>query len=188
MKRVLLAVAAILIIPGMVMAANPTLGVYINGKLNASPSPAPNEFTAYLVIFTDEYMVTGVQYMLDYDLSKLALMNTEYPFEYAVGIGSPTSGHAITYSPPVSTYPYGYRWLVKYTFMTLVPCDDMRDFPIVVVGHPDPGLEDPELGSLLGTYAPDHELFAIDGLTTTLCPLLTDSEQESWGAIKSMYR
>jgi hypothetical protein len=188
MKRVLLAVAAILIIPGMVMAANATLGVYVDqGKLYASP-PSGTQFTAYLYIVEDEYQVSGVQYMLDYDATKLILVSTEYPWNYVQSIGTPQTGVASTYNPPVSTYPYGYAWLAKFTFMLINPCEQVKDVTISVVGNPDPGLEDPVLGSLLGIYPPNYDLFPIDGLTTTLCPLSTDSEQESWGAIKSMYK
>lgn len=189
MKRVLLAVAAILIIPGMVLAASSTLGVYVDGKLYYTPPTAPYEFTAYLVIVEDEYQITGVQYALSLtNPSQLVLLNVEYPFEYSVGIGDPINGHAITFSPPVSTYPYGYRWLVKYTFLVVVPCPDMWDYHVDVVGHPDPGLEHPVYGGLWGTYAPDHEAFDIDGLSLVICPFETDAKDESWGAIKSMYK
>jgi hypothetical protein len=186
MKRVLLAMLALLLIPGMAMGAA-TLGVYINGKLSYSPALG-SPFEAYLYIVTNDYDVAGIQYMLDYDISKLGLLNTEFPFYYSVDIGDPLSGHAVTYSPPVSTYPNGYAWLVKYEFVTLVDCPDMFDFPISVVGHPDPGLQHPVYGGLYGIYPPNMVEFDVDGLTTVLCPFETDTEEESWGAIKSMYK
>lgn len=186
MKRVLLAVAAILIIPGMVLAASSTLGVYESGRLFYSPPTAPYEFTAYLVIVSDQTLVTGVQYALEiYDPGTVILMGTEFPFEYSVGVGDPINGHAIVFSPPVSMYPYGYRWLVKYTFLALPGCLNNK---VDVVAHPDPGLEHPVYGGLWGTYAPDHEPFDIDGLSFSVCPEVTDAKDESWGAIKSMYK
>lgn len=190
MKRVLLAVAAILIIPGMVMAASSTLGVYVDGKLYYTPPTAPYEFDAYLVIVSDVQDITGVQYSLTgIDGTHLVLLpEIEYPFEYSVSLGDPLAGHAIVYSPPVSTYPYGYRWLAKYTILALTPCADMWDWNVEVVGHPDPGLEDPVFGGLYGTYGDTHAPFDIDGLKLVVCPFETDAQDESWGAIKSMYK
>ncbi len=191
MKRVLLALLAVLVIPSMAMATA-TVGVYVDGKLFYSPPAASTPFDAYLYIVQDEYQVTGIQYALytpaDPDHNNLVLLDTEYPFEASVWIGGPWNGHAITYSPPLDCYPNGYDILVKYTLMTMVDCPDMYDYQMYVGPHPDPGLEHPEYGGLYGTYAPDHEAFPVDGLTTIFCPFETDAQEESWGAIKSMYK
>jgi hypothetical protein len=193
MKRVLLAMLAILVIPGMVLAASATIGVYVDGgKLYYSPAGAYTAFDAYLYVVQDQYKITGVQYMLetpsDPTHSQLVLLNIEFPFQYSIDIGDPWNGHAITYSPPVDHYPYGYAMLVKYEFLTQVDCPDMLDYLINVVDHPDTGLWIPECDGLYATYPPNHEPFCLDGLTTTLCPTETDAEEESWGAIKSMYK
>ncbi len=192
MKRVLLVMIALLVIPGFA-AATATLGAYIDGFLvSCQDIPVQTPFDAYLYIVQDEYEVTGIQYALetpsDPSHNQLVLLSVEYPFEASVWLGDPWNGHAISYSPPVSCYPYGYGMMVKYEFMKMVECPDMIDYQLVVVGHPDPGLAHPTYGSLYGTYSPDHEAFPIDGLTTVFCPLETDVQEESWGAIKSMYR
>lgn len=55
MKRVLLTVAVALLIPGMLMAQVPTLGVYFaSGKLHTSPVPF-TPFNAYLYIVQSDY-------------------------------------------------------------------------------------------------------------------------------------
>lgn len=57
----------------------------------------------------------------------------------------------------------------------------MIDYEIVVGPHPDSGF-------LRGTYAPDNDFFDIIGLTSKLCPEEPVAvEEESWGAVKSMY-
>jgi len=57
----------------------------------------------------------------------------------------------------------------------------LDDFPLVMGPHP-------ETGFLRATYYPNNYYFYPVGLTSILCPVETATEEESWGAIKSLYR
>ncbi len=186
MKRVLLTVAVALLLPGMLVAANPTAGVFFDGFLTYDPTPITN-FKGQLYIVQDTYYVTAIEYALytptDPGHTQLFLMGVTYPENHVLEMGDPWGGHSITYFPPLTGYPNGYDLLCTYTFMTAVPCSEMEKgaypgYPIVVGPHP-------VTGELRGTYAPNAELFDIDGLTSLLCAEIA-VEPSSWGAIKSM--
>lgn len=184
MKRVLLTVAVALLIPGMVGAANPTLGVYFTGTTWHDPAAPFTQFQAQLVIVQSEYYVTGVEYQLitpsDPAHSQFFIQSYTLP-EGSLEIGGPFAGHAITFWPPLTGYPEGYDVCATYTCMTTVTCPEMLDYQLVIGPHPGSG-------ELRGSYSPDNELFPIDGLTSYLCLDQIGVEEESWGAIKSMYR
>ena len=184
MKRVLLTVVALLI-PSILMAATATVGVYFNGTLTASPEQF-TYFKGSLYIVQSELYVTGLEYSLvtpnDPDHLQVSMSpEYTYPPNHALALGDPWTGHSITYWPPLTGYPEGYDLLVTYEFFTVAECVDMPDYPIVVSADPDSGY-------LRGTYAPDNDFFEIIGLTSFLCPESIATEEESWGAIKSMYR
>jgi hypothetical protein len=192
MKRLLIVAMLILIVPASGIAASATLGLYFCPHMYYFPAGPYEVFEAHLYIVQNEYSVTGIQYALetpsDPTHSLLVLLGIEYPFNHTVDIGDPWTGHAVTYNPPMDCYPYGYDLMMTYTFMTTVECEQMWDYQIYVVGHPDAGLEHPVYGGLYGTYAPYHEAFDIGGLMSVICPTEVDAKEESWGAIKSMYR
>ncbi len=54
-------------------------------------------------------------------------------------------------------------------------------YPPMIGPHPDSG-------EIRGTFAPENELFPIVGLTSIICPELVGTQEESWGAIESLYR
>jgi hypothetical protein len=183
MKRVLLTAAVALLIPSLVGAWTPTVGVYFDGKLTYTPAAPFTIFRADLVItHSPEYYVTGIEYSLvTPDPTKFGIINWEFPPNYVQQLGDPFNGHAITYWPPLTGVPLGYDLLVTYNCMAFAPCHDMWNFPIVVSA-------DPRSGYLRGTYAPYNDKFYPIGLTSYLCPEGIGVEEESWGAIKSMYR
>jgi hypothetical protein len=184
MKRVLLTVAALLI-PSILMAAPATVGVYFDGTLTGTTPGAYTPFKASLYIVQSEYYVTGVEYGLttpnDPGHVQMFIMGYTYPPSHALTIGDAWTGQSLTYWPPLTGYPTGYDLLVTYELMTSVECVDMPDYPIVVGPSPDSGF-------LRGTYSPNNDFFEIVGLTSYLCPESIATEEESWGAIKSMYR
>ena len=184
MKRVLLTVAALLI-PSILMAAPATVGVYFDGTLTGTTPGIYSPFLGSLYIVQSEYYVTGVEYSLvtpnDPTHAQLFISGYNYPPSHALTIGNAWDGQALTYWPPLTGYPEGYDLLVTYEFMTTVECVDMPDYPIVVTTHPDSGY-------LRGTYSPNNDFFEIIGLTSFLCPESIATDEESWGAIKSMYR
>ena len=203
MKRALLMLLAILVIPGMLMATS-QLGVYQQdneGNLAIRPPAAGVMFTCYLYIVNNDERVVGIQYKLDTPTTietgiapEFMLISWAAPDGHTiVDIGNPWTGHSVGYDYPVSCYPHGYAIMLKYTFMAVLDCyteggDTLLDFMIDVVGDPT-APPDPIFGSLYGVYAPNMDSFGIDGLTSVVCPGPgTPNKEESWGAIKSMYR
>jgi hypothetical protein len=181
MKRVLLTVAVALLIPGLLMAANPTLGVYFGGKLHYTPAAPFQAFNAYLYIVQSDYFVTAVEYQLVVPDGNFVITGVSYPSNFQIENGAPLTGHSIAYWPPMTSYPDGYDLLATYECLTLLPCEQMPDYPLAI--GPNPGS-----GELRGTYSPDNELFPIIGLTSFICPTEgIANEDASWGAIKTLY-
>lgn len=202
MKRVLLAITAILVIPGMVMAASSTLGVYFgNGQSYLAEGEVPlypEMFKGYLYIYAP-HEVRSFQYQLVMDPCDAypsdcepMLMDVEKPWNFSVEQGDPLSGHAVVYNPQLACLGNGYDLAMTYTFM-LPPectCADIVNFEMCIAGNPN-ALPHETYGSLYGTYDTVEEsniAFDIDGLTSYICLEETDTEEESWGAVKSMYR
>jgi hypothetical protein len=167
MKRVLLTVAVALLIPSALMAFTPMIGVYFEGHLTYTPAFDGNPFSAHLYTVQEEYNITGIEYSL---VTPMDPMHTMFAI-----IGW-------SYPPFLAGFPDGYNLLVTYECLALTEsCDGMWDYPIEV--HPDP-----RSGFLRGTYEPDNEFFDFVPLTSWLCPEQIGTEEESWGAIKSMYK
>jgi hypothetical protein len=184
MKRVLLTVAVALLIPSILMAFTPTMGVYFDGKLTVATPGIGIPFEAHLYIVQDGYNVTGVEYQLirpDNNFIIDPIAGVFYPPATSVALGDPLSGHSITYWPPLTAYPDGYDLLATFECVTLFDCTQVANYAITVGPHPDSG-------ALRGTYTPDNEFVEIIGLTSFICPEGVATDEESWGAIKSMYK
>ena len=191
MKRVLLLLVIALLIPGMLWATA-TMGVffgYTPGLMAMSPPPF-TEFDAYLYLHHADYYVTAIEYSLitpdDPGHAWFSISSVTYPDNKSIHDGDPFSGHSIAYWPPLNGYMPGYNLLCSYKCYTFEPCwsegGAMIDYEIVVGPHPDSGY-------LRGTFTPDNEFFDIIGLTSVLCPEVPVAVgDESWGAIKSVYR
>jgi len=187
MKGVLLTAAVALLIPGLLVAATPTVGVYFDGLLHTDVE-AGKIFTGHLfmLMMDNNYWVTGVEYALytpnDPVQDEIFVHSLEYPDNAGLAMGHPFTGHSITYWPPITFYPTGIELLVSIKFITFEPCDGiLKDFPIIVGPHPDSGFA-------RFAYYPDNELEEFDGLTSYLCLDEIATEEGSWGAIKSLYR
>jgi len=195
MKRVLLVLTAILVIPGMLMAANSTLGVYFgNGQLHYdSPPLAPETFKGYLYIYAP-HVVRSFQYQLCVDDSKISMVSIAYPWNMSLELGDPFTGHAVTYNPQLTCYGNGYDLCATFTFRINfgLTCADIPNFPMMIGPAPESfAIPHPEHGGLYGTYdtaIEENITFDIDGLCSYICADETDAETESWGAVKSMYR
>lgn len=161
------------------MAATPTLGIWFSGVLHYTPVAPMTPFNAYLYLVQDSYFVTAVEYQLLMD-PNVILGGVSYPANFALEMGDPLTGHAITFWPPMTGYPDGYDLLATYTLYAKLDCAEMPDAPLTIGPHPDSG-------ELRGTYSPDNEMFSIIGLTSWIC--LTEgvaNDDTSWGAIKSL--
>ena len=184
MKKMILTLAIIFLIPGMLMAC-PTMGVYHRGRLHYDPVGPFIQFELELYIVHWEHFVTAVEYQLltptDPSHSMFLILGVTYPPKQSLMLGNPFGGHSITFWPPCSGYPDGYDLLATYICLTVVPCEQMYDYPLVVAPHPDSG-------ELRGTFYPDNEMFKIAGLTTHLCLHEVSVTGDSWGAIKSLYK
>lgn len=190
MKRVLLIFAVALLIPGMLSAAT-TMGVYFGympGEMNYHPTEFVF-FDAYLYLHHADVYITAVEYQLvtpnDLGHALFTITALDYPDNMSINLGNPFSGHSIAYWPPLNGYVPGYNLMCKYTCITTDNCLDeggvLVNYQLVIGPHPDSG-------ELRGTYFPDNLFFDITGSTSLLCPDPNEIEEESWGAIKSMYR
>jgi len=174
-----------LLLPG-VAAAQSTVGVFFDGPGVMHYSPTAGEwFEAYLYIHNAAYYVTGIEYQLltPMDPSHTLIMMglVEYPDNSTLQLGNPFTGHTITYWPPLNGFMPGYNLLTSFTLYAPGGCEGLSDYPFVIGPHPDTGV-------LRATYYPDNNYFFPVGLTSILCPIETGVEEESWGAIKSLYR
>jgi hypothetical protein len=201
MKRVLLALTVILFIPGMLLADG-ALGVYFdNGQLYLPEGDVPltpNLFQGYLYIYAP-HPVRSFQYQLVMDpmgvyddTCEPMLMSVDKPWNFSLEIGDPLTGHAVTYNPQLPCYGNGFDLAMTYNFMmpSGCTCMDIPNFEMAIVGCPT-CLPHETYGALYGTYDTVEEsdiAFDIDGNTSIICVGETDAEEESWGAVKSMYR
>jgi hypothetical protein len=189
MKKVLLVLIAALLVPGLLSAQ--TMGVYFDNPGQMAASPPGPVFEALLYLHGADYYVTAVEYSMftpsDPTHVLIGLIGVAYPDNMAVEYGDPfdvTFGHVISYWPPLNGYTPGYNLLATYTFFMYQECwnygGGIVDYPLVIGANVGSGY-------LRGTYHPDNDTFPIIGLTSILCPEQVAVEEESWGAIKSLY-
>lgn len=149
-------------------------------------SPAPfSYFDVFVFLHSADYYVTAVEYQLltpqDPTHALMGVVEVTYPDNVAVTLGDPFTGHSIAFWPPLNGFVPGYNLLCVLRCITFAPCGGISDYPLVL--GPNPGS-----GALQGAYMPDNELFPIQGLTSIVCPEQVATQEESWGAIKSLYR
>ena len=192
MKRALLILAVALLLPGVLSAQDGLVGIYFDVPPDAVPEvmhhypSAGATFTGYLYSKNAEYYITGIEYQLltPMDPTHVGIMLFEVSLPAgAMQIGAPFTGHSIAYWPPLNGYMPGYNLMATYTFYAEFDCytGAIDDYPMVIGPHPD-------TGELRGTYSPDNDYFYPIGLTSIICPVETANKEESWGAIKSLYR
>ena len=193
MKRALLIFAVALLLPGVLSAQEALIGIYFDvPPLEAAPEviqyypTGGTTFTGYLYIINAAYYITGIEYQLTtpMDLTHVEITLIETVLSpSALQIGDPFSGHAIAFWPPLNGYRPGYNLMATYTFYTEHDCNTgaIQDYQMVIGPHP-------VSGELWGTYSPDNDYFYPVGLTSIICPVETANQEESWGAIKSLYR
>ncbi len=189
MKKVLLSLTIALLIPGMLSAQ--TLGLFFDyqppGKMSTYPS-AFVAFEMYLYMHHADYYVTAIEYQLQTPLdpghSLFFVSTVTYPDNESIVNGDPFAGHSIAYWPPMNGFMPGYNLMCTIEGVLTAECwnagGGVVDYPLVIGPHPDSG-------ELRGTYTPDNYFFDIIGLTSILCPDAVGVEEESWGAIKSMF-
>ena len=197
MKRVLLTVAVALLIPGMLAAQEPpVIGLFHDGVQHHTPTTwgySVPQITWKLYLYVSQwhgYYITGVEFSLStpddgLDPRRIVIENTIMPSNFQIANGlSIWTDMAYTYYPPFTGYPDGYDLLATYEVWTTRECytENMWNYRIVVGPNGDSGF-------LRGTQGPQNELFDLRGLTFYLCPEgEIATEEESWGAIKAMYR
>lgn len=183
MKRVIAFAAVMILLPGII-AACPRLGLFNNGLTHYDPEPF-EPFKLYLYIVQEEFYVTAVEYQIvtpsDPAHAIFMIIGVEYPKCHSVDLGSPLGGHSLCVWPPVTGYPDGCDLLATFTCITTLPCSQMYNYILTVGPHPDTGL-------IRGTYYPDNEMFDIRGMSSLLCLKGYAAGDESWGAIKSLFR
>lgn len=180
-----LIITLLILIPVSTLA-QPTLGVYFDpwpGKMHIEVE-CEHIYHAYLYGHNIDCMLTAVEYELDMP-ADLSVILTTYPPEYQIHMGSATTGHSITYWPPLNGWTPGYNILATYSILAQDCCTwhggTLVDKPMVIIVHP-------KGGQVAGTCYPDNAIFDFIGLTSTICPEVISVEEQSWGAIKALYR
>ena len=193
MKRALLILAVVLLLPGVLSAQEALIGVYFDVPVDAAPEvmhyypTAGTTFTGYLYSLNASYYITAIEYQLTTPMDPthvgIMLVETVLPPSSSLQIGDPFNGHSIAYWPPLNGFMPGYNLLATFTFYAEHDCftGAIQDYPMVIGPHPD-------TGELRGAYSPDNDYFYPVGLTSIICPVETANEEKSWGAIKSLYR
>lgn len=183
MKSVAIA-ALLLLVPALLVAA-PTMGVYFTyDPYNAhySPSAAGEMFDGYLYAHNTDCYLTAVEFQLEIASPAIGFSGFEIP-EGSLNLGDPLSGMSITYWPPLDGWNPGYNLLATFHFFSLDFCEclggTMPESSISILPHPDTGY-------IRGTCWPDNDFVYYTGLTSTICPKLIATDEESWGAIKGM--
>ena len=186
MKKLILTLAILSMAAGA-NATGPILGLYDSGNFWVQPEGPMVPFHLDLVLIHSDYFFTAVEYQLitpvDPMHQKFIILNVEYADNHSVQLGSPFEGHSLAFWPPCTGYPDGCDLLARFTCMTLVPCDQMWDFPVIVGPHPDT-----DAGYVRGTCCPDNELVPIHGASAVICAKAVSTESTSWGVMKSLCR
>ncbi len=146
-------------------------------------------FDAFVFVRDADYYVTAVEYQLVTPLDPahafFGIANVTYPENVSVALGDPFEGHSIAFWPPLNGFVPGYNLICTLKCFTLASCAReggvLTDYPVAIGPNP-------RSGELRGTFAPENDFFPILGLTALLCPEETGTQEESWGAIASLYR
>lgn len=195
MKKIIIIMVLLAIIPSKLQAVDAILGVFFNdrGIFYADPPMSPETFKGYLYIIAPHPVAT-FQYQLllgpgHYNPEAVILLNAEYPWNMALTLGDPLEGQAVTYNPQLPCTDNGGSLAITFIFMRFYPCDEMSDYNIVTGPHPT-ALPHPVYGGMYGLYRNgegDDIAFDIGSLTSLVCYSF-DADESSWGAVKSIYR
>jgi hypothetical protein len=183
MKAFLIA-ALVLLIPA-VIAAQPTMGVYFTYApfdIYYSPSVPGESFDGYVYGHNIDCYLSACEFQLVIGHSSILLTGFDL-LPGSVNLGLPLDGISISYWPPLDGWNPGYNLLCTFHFAALDVCDEfggsLVNVPIQIGPHPD-------TGEIRGTCWPDQNIFQFIGLRSIICPFGTATEEQSWGAIKSM--
>lgn len=186
MKTIAIALL-VLLIPAAMVAA-PTLGIYftgVPGEMRYFPSFSGETFYGYIYGHNIDCYLTAVEYMLEVPAG-IYVTDVEYPKNYQIHMGDPLTGHSVAYFPPFNGFVPGYNMLLTIEFIALEYCmqdgGTLLNAPVVIVAHPGSGI-------IAYTCYPDMGISEFVGLTSLLCPEeWIGVEEESWGAIKALYK
>ncbi|UCF04631.1 MAG: hypothetical protein JSV33_11965 [bacterium] len=188
MRTVLIA-ALLLILPATLFAI-PSIGIYFaynpTNPGQAHYSPALGEtFNGYVYVHNWGCLLTAIEFAVTWPEPCIIFGGWSAPEGY-LNQGSLPDGVSITWWPPVSDYEYPYHLVATIQFFASCTCvyygGSLVDMPMQVI--PDPGAIPP--GEVWGTCAPENDLIPFLGETSIICPDLIATEEQSWGAIKSL--
>jgi hypothetical protein len=129
-----------------------------------------------------ECYLTAAEFQLTIGHPAIQLQGTEY-LPGSVNLGDPLIGVSMTYWPPLDGWVPGYNLLCTLHFLAVDMCatcgGTLVNVPLTIGPHPD-------TGEIRGTCWPENDIFTFIGLSAIICPEGTATEDQSWGAIKSM--
>ena len=183
MKAFLIA-ALILLIPA-VIAAQPTMGVYFTYtpfNIYYSPAGVPDFFDGYVYGHNIDCYLSAFEYQLVIGHPAIQLQGFTLLPGW-INLGDPLIGISVSGYPPLDGWNPGYNLLMTLHFLAVDQCiltgGTLVNVPLLIVPHPDTGI-------VGGTCWPDQIIFSFIGLTSVICPEGTATDEQSWGAIKSM--
>jgi hypothetical protein len=179
-------IAALLLLVPVAVLAQPTMGLYFTytpGNIYYYiTDPPPQFFDGYIYAHNVDCYLSACEFQLVIGHPAITVQTTDY-LPGSVTLGDPVNGVSITYWPPLDGWTPGYNLLCTVHFLATDYClhcgGTLIDVPIVIGPHPD-------TGEIRGTCWPDNDIFQFIGLSAMICPCGTDTQEESWGAIKKM--
>ena len=187
MKSIVIALILLLMFPA-VLFADVTMGIFFDETpytMHYYPTHM-EEFVGYIITHNIECQLSAVEFALDIPAG-IWPGDIDIP-EGSLILGDLMTGLSITYWPPLDPALTGYNFLCSIHFLAVDWCimcgGTLADAPIKVKPS-QRGQLPPFLG---GTCWPNNEKVEMIGLTSILCPQYIAVEEESWGAIKSLFK
>lgn len=184
--RAALVAMLILLLPAA-LSAGPMMGIYFTynpGQMTYSPT-AYEEFYGYVFLTNSPCWTNGVEFKI---ARPAGIIIDEWTCEFPdLTIGTLEGGIAMAFPPGYPPYE-GYNWILTMKLLATKWCwnegGTLQDTPMSIVANPDSGYL---RGSCGPKFPGDPDLYDIAGLTSIFCPYMIGTEEQSWGAIKSLF-
>ncbi len=186
MKAIVIVTTLLLLIPAALLGEG-TIGVFFDGGYTMHYyAQEMEEFTGYIYAHAAPCRLSAAEFALEIPTGVLPGV-PEVP-EGSLVLGGLTTGLSITYWPPLDVYETGYVLLASVPFLSVDWCiqcgGTLADAPMKVI----PAIRYPLEPFLGGTCWPDNNKVEMIGMTSIICPQYIAVEEESWGAIKSLFK
>jgi len=176
-KIMMAAIIAVMLLPGLVQAQTPWVGVFFEDTLHDMQMNCPGMGivdTVFVVAGNFNAWLSGIEYKIDYPTQLGWISDFDTP---AVTLGTTPTGISQGWGIPVNAFApvVVTKVLVQWNCVDCVS----PDIPVDVVPHP-------ESGFVRATDFPDYEFINGVGLRSLICSTVP-TEETTWGQVKSLY-